>query len=80
MDHPRDESEPAEPPPLDTEAPMDSQLIQEPHRNTGISVANTGCAHQRLIDDVRTRSGKPTGKVRCLECGMIFDDPYRNAD
>ncbi|MCP9438780.1 MAG: hypothetical protein NNA20_12200 [Nitrospira sp.] len=35
------------------------------------------CAHQRIIDDVRTRRGKPTGKVRCLECGAIFDDPPR---
>ena len=78
MDQFRDESEPAEPIPLpvETEAHMDTQLVQGPDRITGISVANTGCVHRRLIDDVRTRSGKPTGKVRCLECGTIFDDPY----
>ncbi|MCP9471791.1 MAG: hypothetical protein NNA30_03555 [Nitrospira sp.] len=40
-------------------------------------VAQIFCAHQRIIDDVRTRRGKPTGKVRCLECGAIFDDPPR---
>ncbi|CUQ66067.1 MAG: hypothetical protein NNA31_08300 [Nitrospira sp.] len=40
-------------------------------------VAQILCAHRRIIDDVRTRRGKPTGKVRCLECGAIFDDPPR---
>jgi hypothetical protein len=30
------------------------------------------CAHQRLIDDILTRSGKRTGKVRCLECGAAI--------
>ncbi|MFO0698536.1 MAG: hypothetical protein U0236_04855 [Nitrospira sp.] len=34
------------------------------------------CAHSRAIDDVLTRGKKRTGKVRCLECGTIFDDPY----
>ncbi len=58
---------------------MDTQLVQEPGQITGIAAANTGCVHRRLIDDVRTRSGKPTGKVRCLECGTIFDDPYHKA-
>lgn len=36
----------------------------------------TACAHLRIIDDVLTRGGKRTGKVRCLECGAKFDDPY----
>lgn len=58
---------------------MDTQLIQGTDRIGGISASTTDCAHQRLIDDVRTRSGNPTGKVRCLECGEIFDDPYQNA-
>jgi len=34
------------------------------------------CAHRRLIDDVLTKTGTRTGKVRCLECGTIFEDPY----
>lgn len=80
MDQSRDESGPVESTPLETEAPMDTQLVQEPDRITEIFVANTGCVHRRLIDDVRTRSGKPTGKVRCLECGVIFDDPHRTVD
>lgn len=35
------------------------------------------CVHGRAIDDVLTRRGKKrTGKVCCLECGAIFDDPH----
>lgn len=41
-----------------------------------VTPTNT-CAHERVIDDVLTRQGKRTGKVRCLECGVVFDDPYR---
>lgn len=36
-----------------------------------------GCAHGRMIDEVRTRGGKRTGKVRCLECQAVIDDPYQ---
>lgn len=35
------------------------------------------CTHSRMIDDVRTRGKKSGGKVRCLECGAIVDDPYQ---
>ena len=35
------------------------------------------CVHGRMIDEVRTRGGKRTGKVRCLECQSIIDDPYQ---
>lgn len=35
------------------------------------------CVHGRLIDEVLTRSGRRSGKVRCLECGKKFEDPYR---
>lgn len=34
------------------------------------------CKHGRLIDNILTRGGKITGKVRCLECGAVIDDPY----
>lgn len=34
------------------------------------------CVHGRMIDEVRTRGGKRTGKVRCLECQAVIDDPY----
>ena len=37
------------------------------------------CTHSRAIDDVLTRSKKRTGKVRCLECGAVFDDPYQGS-
>jgi hypothetical protein len=42
----------------------------------GNSTPVTTCAHGRLIDDVLTKRGQRTGRVRCLECGVIFDDPY----
>lgn len=38
--------------------------------------ASRDCSHGRLIEDVLTGSGKRTGKVRCLECGAKFEDPY----
>lgn len=41
-------------------------------------VPERDCAHGRLIDEVRTRGGKRTGKVRCLECQAIIDDPYQS--
>jgi hypothetical protein len=40
-------------------------------------VSDQSCAHGRLIDEVRTRGGKRTGKVRCLECQTIIEDPYQ---
>ncbi len=58
---------------------METQLIQETGPNSGKVISNACCVHQRLIDDVLTRGGKRTGKVRCLECGTIFDDPYQGS-
>jgi len=80
MDTTRNESEDVESTPLIMEAPMNTQAVQEIGQETGIPHSKTLCAHQRLIDDVRTRSGKTTGKVRCLECGTIFDNPHRSTD
>ena len=76
MDTTHNESEDIESTPLRMEAPMDTQTVEEIGHEIEIPHSKTLCAHQRLIDDVRTRSGKPTGKVRCLECGTIFDDPH----
>jgi hypothetical protein len=59
---------------------MDTQMVQELRQETAPFASKTLCVHGRLIDDVRTKSGKPTDKVRCLECGVIFDDPYRSGD
>ncbi|MGE3976604.1 MAG: hypothetical protein AB7F94_03365 [Nitrospira sp.] len=58
---------------------MKTRVIQnaEAETETGIGFEATACAHQRLIDDILTRGGKRTGKVRCLECRAIFDDPYK---
>jgi hypothetical protein len=80
MDNPRDESGDVESTPLRMEAPMETRAVREIGHETGIPYSTTLCVHQRLIDDVRTRSGKPTGKVRCLECGTVFDDPHRSLD
>jgi hypothetical protein len=55
------------------EAPMETQTVQSTTR----ILAPKPCAHGRLIDNVLTRSGKPTGQVRCLECGTVLDDPHR---
>ena len=38
------------------------------------------CLHHRLIDDVLTTEGKRTGKVRCVECGAVFDDPEQGLE
>lgn len=35
------------------------------------------CTHSRAIDDVLTRGKARSGRVRCLECQAIFDDPYQ---
>ena len=56
---------------------MDTQVTKNAETETGIGLEETSCAHQRLIDDILTKSGKRTGKVRCLECRAIFDDPYK---
>ncbi len=33
------------------------------------------CAHARMIDNVRAEEEPLPGKVRCVECGAIIDDP-----
>jgi hypothetical protein len=33
------------------------------------------CAHQRFVDDLRDEQGRPTGKLRCVECNAVFPDP-----
>ena len=41
-------------------------------------IAHTArCLHGRLIDDILNNDGKRTGQVRCLECGAVFEDPYK---
>lgn len=57
----------------DTMEPMtEPVMVQLASRTT----PTNPCVHGRAIDDVLTRGKKRTGKVRCLECGAIFDDPY----
>ena len=63
--------------PEEAEVSMETQVIQETDQKYSGTASSGFCSHQRLIDDVRTRGGKRTGKVRCLECKVIFDDPYQ---
>jgi ribosomal protein S27E len=60
----------------EAEVSMETQVIEETSRNSSRATSDDCCTHQRIIDEVLTRGGKRTGKVRCLECGTIFDDPY----
>jgi hypothetical protein len=59
------------------EVSMQIQVLQNTEEESSTTILNTACAHQRLIDDILTRGGKRTGKVRCLECAAEIDDPYR---
>ena len=61
------------------EVSMENYMIQDTGRTSRKTTSNSCCTHQRLIDDVLTESGKRTGKVRCLECGAVFDDPYQGS-
>ena len=36
------------------------------------------CTHSRMIDDVYDQDGLPTGKMQCLECMAILDDPLKD--
>lgn len=55
---------------------MKTPVVQNVGHETSIVARKTSCVHQRLIETVLTRSGERTGKVRCLECGALIDDPY----
>jgi hypothetical protein len=60
------------------EAPMETNMeAQRVQPTNQIRPAGT-CSHSRVLDDVLTRSGKRTGKVRCLECGSTIDDPSQD--
>ena len=68
----------------ETDLPITSQMedtmepITEPITARPVSQTTlvNHCTHSRIIDDVLTRSGKRTGKVRCLECSAVIDDPH----
>jgi hypothetical protein len=56
----------------ETDVSREALRVQEAKRLTPTS----SCVHQRLIGDVLTKHGKRTGRVRCIECGVEFPDPY----
>lgn len=45
-------------------------------QSMGTMTLRETCTHRRMIDDVRTRGGRRTGNVRCLECLEVIDDPH----
>jgi hypothetical protein len=57
------------------ETPIATRPQTERPQPTQASAGAPVCTHSRLIDGILTGSGEPTGKVRCLECLAIFDDP-----
>lgn len=57
---------------------MDATNLQATNKQvTNKDGVITVCTHSRMVDNVLTRSKKRTGKVRCLECGAVVDDPYQ---
>ncbi len=62
------------------EAPMDTNMETQMVQPTSKIGPAATCAHSRLIDDILTKSGKRTGKARCLECGSTLDDPCQDVD
>lgn len=52
-----------------------SMIVQLQAPFQAIAIATRFCTHSRIIDDVLTPEGRKSGKVRCLECGVVFDDP-----
>lgn len=58
---------------------MEPMMEPMPIQPLSYPIQASPCAHSRAIDDVLTRNRKRTGKVRCLECGAVFDDPYQGS-
>lgn len=58
-------------PPDSTDAMSTGQPIKK-------LVSASTCLHGRLIDDVLTHDGIRSGKVRCLECGAVIEDPHHS--
>jgi len=59
----------------DTIEPIIEPMTAPP---VGTPIRLDGCTHGRMI--VLTREKKRSGKVRCLECGAIFDDPFPDSE
>ena len=56
--------------------PMSVARIPEAVQVRRTSVRVKTRTHSRLIDDVLNEAGNRTGKVFCLECLAVIDDPY----
>jgi hypothetical protein len=51
------------------------ETLHTQSQSQALSMATRLCSHSRIIDDVLTPTGLKTGKVRCIECCAVFDDP-----
>ncbi len=60
------------------EAPMESTGGISTDQPINKVASAKACVHSRLIDDVLTRCGQRTGKVRCLECSAVIEDPHHS--
>ena len=56
------------------EPQLDSQRLEPRNALT----PQKACVHGRLIDTILTECGTPTGKVRCVECGAVIEDPHHS--
>lgn len=50
-----------------------SERLKQSQSDRAAIKKTTSCLHRRMID-VRNDEGRRTGRVRCLECQIIFDD------
>ena len=50
---------------------METETVEKSRQATPVT-----CVHGRLIENVPAKHRRQPGKVRCLECGAIFDDPH----
>lgn len=54
--------------------PLMANESDEAGRKIRSEVTRQPCAHQRAVDEFRNEQGRPTGKLRCVECGAVFPD------
>lgn len=59
--------------------PIKTHAIQDTGAETRLGLEEATWLPSAYLDDILTKGGKRTGKVRCLECRAIFDDPYKDS-
>lgn len=46
-----------------------------PLSNKSEPPANSLCAHGRMVEDERNPDGQKSGRLVCMECGMVLPNP-----